>query len=189
VEVGFNEGSGANLAGQVIAGSVTIDPIFLTQICGSGGACYGDFGAGAISVSFSLNGITASVVSTGTLGYFGGRSGGSVSVSDPTDGGSNYLTIGATSPDGMVQECIGALFNNATLFSAYGGGDPAAAIASLGHIGGGGGSVKGGITFMSPVEHIDATILGIDIPEPASLALFGVALAGLGSAKRRMAHR
>jgi hypothetical protein len=184
----FGEGFGANLAGQVITGSVTIDPASLTQVCGSGGACWGDFGAGAVSVSFTLNGITSTVTSTGTLGYFGNRSGGSVLIKDPDDGGSDYLAVGAASQDGMIQESIGVLFNDATLFSAYGGGDPAVAIASLGSIGDGSGQVKGGITFMSPVEHLDATILTIDvIPEPAGLTLLMTALIGLGVARRKFA--
>jgi hypothetical protein len=182
----FGEGIGANLTGQVIAGSISIDPGPLTELCGAGGACYGDLGAGAISVSFTLNGVTSTVVSTGRMGYFGGRSGGSVVISDPSDGGFNYLAVGATSADGMVQESIGVLFNNATLFSAYGGGDPAAAIASLGSIGDGAGLVSGGITFMTPTEHLDARILTIDVPEPSGLGLLGVGLAALRTARRKM---
>jgi hypothetical protein len=161
---------------------VTIDPAFLTQACGGVGACYGDFGAGAISVSFTLNGITSTVMSSGTIGYLGNRSGGSVSIRDRRHGGVNYLDAGATSADGMVQQSIGVLFNNATLFDAPGG-DPADAIYSLGRIGGGKGLVKGGITYMSPVEHLDAVILSIEVPEPAALSLFGLGLLLLAAAR------
>lgn len=182
----FGEGYGTDLSGQVITGSISIDPASLTQQCASGAACYGDFSAGAVSVSFTLNGITSTVVSTGTLGYFGDSSGGLVSISDPADGGYNYLAVGAASANGMVQESIGVLFNDATLFSAYGGGDPAAAIGSLDSIGGGAGLVEGGMTFMSPVEHLDATIMTIDVPEPAGLAALTVGLIGLRIARRKI---
>jgi hypothetical protein len=180
----FNEGYGANLAGQIIAGSVTIDPTPLTALCGSGGACYADFGAGAISVSFTLNGVTSTIVSTGTLGYFGNRSGGSLLVNSPGNGGDNYLAAGATSPDGMVQESIGALFVNATLFDASFG--PTVAVSSLATIGGGTGLVAGGITYMNPMEHLDATILGIDVPEPGGITMFGMALMMLVAARRTL---
>jgi hypothetical protein len=167
----FGEGYGADLSGQIISGSVSIDPASLSQRCSAGPACYGDFGAGAVSVSFTLNGITSTVVSTGMLGYFGNSSGGSVLICDPADGGDNYLAVGAASQDGMVQESIGVLFNDATLLSAYGGGS---------------GLVKGGITFMSPVEHLDATILTIQVPEPAGLAVLAIGLAGLRIARRKI---
>jgi hypothetical protein len=180
----FGEGFGANLAGQVITGSVTIDPASLTQLCSTGGACYGDFGAGAISVSFTVNGVTSTTVSSGTQGYFGGRSGGSLLICDSADGGNNYLDVGATSPDGMVQQSIGALFTVATLFDAFGNGDPTTAIDSLDAIGGGLGLAKGGITYLNPIEHLDATIVSIDIPEPAGLALFGAGLLLLAGARR-----
>jgi PEP-CTERM motif len=183
----FGEGYGANLKGQVITGSVSIDPVSLTEICRTGGACYGDFGAGGVSVSFTLNGMTSTVVSTGTLGYVGNSSAGSVLIDDPSHGGANYLAVGAASPDGAVQESIGVLFNNKTLFSAYGGGDPMTAVDSLGRIGAGAGLVKGGITLLSPVEHLDATILTIDVPEPGSLALIAVVLAGLRIGRRKLA--
>ncbi|HEY4173277.1 MAG TPA: PEP-CTERM sorting domain-containing protein [Rhodopila sp.] len=182
----FGEGYGADLSGQIITGSISIDPTSLTQQCPSGGACYGDFGAGAVSVSFSLNGITSTVVSTGTLGYVGNSSGGLVSINDLANGGDNYLAVGAASPDGMVQQSIGVLFNNATSFSAYGDGDPAAAIGSLDSIGGGSGLVEGGITLMSPVEHLDATIMSIDVPEPAGLAVLAVGLIGLRIVRRKL---
>jgi hypothetical protein len=183
----FGEGAGANLNGQVITGSVSIDPAPLIQQCSTGPACYGDFGAGAVSVSFTLNGITSTMVSTGTLGYFGGDSGGSVQISDPSHGLDNYLAVGAASPNGMVQQSIGVLFNIATLFSAYGGGDPAVAVATLDAIGNGTGLVKGGITLLTPDEHLDATILTIEaVPEPTSLVLFGIALAGLATARRKI---
>jgi hypothetical protein len=189
----FGEGAGANLAGQVIVGTISIDPASLAQECSTGAACYADFGAGAVSVSFTLNGITSTVVSTGTMGYFGGRSGGSVSISDPLDGGDNYLAVGATSPDGMVQQSIGVLFNSATLFDAYGSGDPATAIASLASIGSGTGLVAGDITYMDPGEHLDATILKIDIspatdiPEPPVLPLLGIAFLALARSRRALA--
>lgn len=180
----FGEGFGADLAGQVIVGTISIAPGPLQELCDGGPACYGDIGAGAITVSFALNNITASVVSAGTLGYFGGRSGGSVSIGDRSHGGYNYLAAGATSADGMVQESIGVLFGGATPFLAYGGGDPAAAIASLGSIGSGAGLVSGGITFMSPVEHLDATIFAIDVPEPAVAGIFAATLVLLGTRRR-----
>ena len=41
----FGEGLGANLAGQVITGSVTIDPASLTLVCDGNGAYYGDLAA------------------------------------------------------------------------------------------------------------------------------------------------
>jgi hypothetical protein len=89
----FNEGAGANLKGQIIAGAVTIDPTPLTNLCGTAAACYGDLGAGAVSVSFTLNGVTSTVVSSGTLGYFGGRSGGSILISDRSHGGRDGAAI------------------------------------------------------------------------------------------------
>ena len=202
----FGEGFGANLAHQTIVGSAIIDPAALTEVCSGGGACYRDFGAGAISISFTLNGITSTIVSKNIPGSFIPRAAGSVSISDPADGGSNYLAIGATGPDGMVQQSIGVLFNNATLFSAYGNGDPAAAVASLANIGGGGGLVSGGITLLTPIEHLDARIVSIDVPEftgptlssdasnptidvsePAGLALFGFAVGGLAMVRRKRA--
>lgn len=182
----FGEGYGANLAGQVIVGSVSIDPTPLTELCSSGGACYTDFGAGAVSVSFTLNGITSTVVSTGTLGYMGNSSGGSVLICDPSDCDTDYLAVGAASPGGMVQQSIGVLFDDAASFLAYGGDDPAAAIASLDSIGNGSSLVEGGITLLSPVEHLDATILTIEVPEPSGLALLGIGLAGLGIAVRKI---
>ena len=54
----FGEGFRADLASQIITGSVSIDPVALTQKCSSGGACYGDFGAGSITVS-SFGGFTS----------------------------------------------------------------------------------------------------------------------------------
>ena len=170
----FGEGYGADLTGQVVSGVVTIDPGALVALCGPGGDCFADFGAGAISVSFSLNGVTSTVVSTGTLGYFGNRSGGSLSVDSLDNGGNNYLAAGATSADGMVQQSLGALFNLATLFDASA--DPEVVVASLATIRDGAGLVKGGITYMNPVEHLDATILTIDIPEPAGIMWFGPVL-------------
>src|ERR1700712_1252615 len=117
----FGEGVGANLRNQTIAGMVTIDPASLRQVCNLGGACYGDFGAGAISVTFTLNGITSTVVSTGRLGYLAGSSGGLVAIGDRLPGGFNYLAVGAASEDGTIQESIGVLFNRKTAFSTRGG--------------------------------------------------------------------
>ena len=202
----FGEGFGTNLAHQVIVGSAMIDPTALVEVCRRGRACYSDFGAGAISISFTLNGITSTVVSGHRPGSFIDHAVGSVSISDPSHGGYTYLAVAATDPDGMVQQSIGVLFNNRTLFSAYGNGVPSAAIASLAHIGAGSGLVGGGITFLSPVEHLDATILtiavqqpaglaqsgdasnrGIDVSEPSDLALFCAAMSGLGMVRRKRA--
>lgn len=196
----FGEGAGANLANQVIVGSVIIDPASLTEVCSGGPACYSDFGAGAISISFTLNAITTTVVSRNIPGSFINRASGSVSISDSSLGRSNYLGVAAIGPDGMLQESIGALFDNATLFSAFGNGDPVAAIDSLSSIAGGAGLVGGGITLLTPDEHLDATIqmIGIpeiagpiasndsvSVPEPAALALFGAGLGGLGMTRRK----
>jgi hypothetical protein len=178
----FGEGAGADLAGQIVSGAVTIDPAALTALSVSGGASYGDFAAGAISVTFVLNGVTSTVVSTGTLGYFGDRSGGALSVSSLGNGGNNYFAVGATSADGMVQQSMGALFDLAVLFEASA--DPDAAVASLAAIGNGAGLVKGGITYMNPIEHLDATILTIEIPEPREIIWFGPALILLIAARR-----
>lgn len=178
----FNEGYGANLAGQIVSGSIMIDPMPLAGLCASGGACFADFGAGAFAVSFTLNGVTSTVVSAGTLGYFGGRSGGSLAVNSLGNGGDNYLAAGVTSPDGLVQQSLGVLFNNATLFNAAS--SPVVTVSSLSMIGGGTGLVAGGITYMNPVEHLDATILGIDVPEPGAVPVFGMALMMLMAARR-----
>jgi len=178
----FGEGVGANLRNQTIAGMVTIDPTSLRQVCNLGGACYGDFGAGAISVSFTLNEITSTVVSTGRLGYLAGSSGGLVAIGDRLPGGFNYLAVGAASEDGTIQESIGVLFNRKTAFSTRGG--PTAAIDSLGMIGGGLGLVEGGITFMSPIEHLDATIMSIHVAEPAAFYVLGMALILLALTRR-----
>ena len=184
----FGEGVAADLSGQTIVGSFTIDPSALTQVCSFSGACYLDYGAGAISAAFTLNGITASVISTGTLGFAGNTSGGMVSIKDPANGGSNYLSVGAASADGAIQETIGVLFGGTTGFSAFGGGDPLAAIGSLGTIGGGQGLVAGGITFMSATEHLDATIITIEVPEPPGMWLVGLGLLALEIARRRLAR-
>ncbi len=198
----FGEGLGANLAHQIVAGSVIIDPAPLSQVCTGRATCYSDFGAGAILISFTLNGITTTVVSRNIPGSFINRAAGSVSIGDPSHGGSNYLGVAATGADGMMQASIGALFNNATLFSAYGNGDPSAAIGSLASIGDGAGLVGGGITLLTPAEHLDATILsigiqraappissnsGVSVPEPATITLVGAGLCGLGATRRRRA--
>lgn len=180
----FNEGAGANLQGQIITGTATIGSAGLVQECGSGGGCYGDFGAGSIRVSFTLNGITSTVVSTGRMGYYGDRSGGSVSIMDPapSDGGYNNFEVQADNPDGTLQEQIGAMYNLQSAFSAYGGSlaapDPAAAIDSLTSIDEGQ-LVWGGITLLTPTEHLDAEVIGITVPvpEPAGLGLAGLVLA------------
>jgi hypothetical protein len=186
IDVGniFHEGASANLQGQIITGTATIDSAGLVQECGAGGACYGDFGAGSISVSFTLNGVTSTTVSTGTLGYYGYRSGGSVSIMDPApgDGGYNNFEIQADSPDGMLQQQIGAMYNLQAAFTAYGGSraapDPEVAIDSLATIDDGQ-LVWGGITLLTPIEHIDAEVIAISVPvpEPAGLGLAGFALA------------
>lgn len=199
----FNEGPDADLTGQVLAGSITIDPSALANPCGADAACYHDFSAGAVSISFALNGITSTVISDGMEGMFGIRAPGTVSIHDSSHGGVNYVAAAVTGSDGMTQQSIGALFDSATLFSALADGDPSAAIASLANIGDGGGLVKGGVTFLSPVEHLDATILSIGVrrlalagpstdfsvkvPEPASIAVFGLALGALRMVRRKRA--
>jgi hypothetical protein len=82
----------------------------------------------------------------------------------------------------MVQQSLGVLFDNATLFNAAS--SPAVAVGSLAVIGGGSGLVAGGITYMNPAEHLDATILAIQAPEPGGIAVFAVALAMLMAARR-----
>ncbi|HEX2942293.1 MAG TPA: hypothetical protein VHO91_14685 [Rhodopila sp.] len=193
----FGEGANVNLAGQTMYGIATIDPSALVERCVTAGACYADNGAGAMTMRFTLNGITHSVISAGTLGYLGNTSGGLVSINDLAHGGDNYLSVGVTSPDGLLQESIGALFNAATLLSAYGtgtqnasgsqvsAGSASAAITSLAAIGGGGGLVAGGITLLTPLEHIDATVTSISAPEPASCVLLLPSLCGLWRVRRR----
>jgi hypothetical protein len=51
-----------------------------------------------------------------------------------------------------------------------------AAIDSLTRIGDGAGLAKGGITYMSPIEQLDAAIISMGVPEPATLPLFAIAL-------------
>jgi hypothetical protein len=63
-----------------------------------------------------------------------------------------------------------------TSFDVSGNGDPGTAIDSLGVIGNRSGLGKGDITYMNPLEHLDATILTIGIPEPAALSLFSAVL-------------
>lgn len=68
------------------------------------------------------------------------------------DGGYNNFAVQADSPDGTLQEQIGAMFNLQAAFSAYGGSeaapDPAAAIASLATVDGAQ-LAWGGITLLS----------------------------------------
>jgi PEP-CTERM motif len=39
---------------------------------------------------------------------------------------------------------------------------------------------------MTPVEHLDARILTIEVTEPASLVLLGAGLAGLAATRRKV---
>ena len=182
----FHEGAGANLQGQIITGTATVETAGLVQRCGSGGACYGDFGAGSVSISFTLNGVTSTVVSTGTMGYYGYSSGSSVSIMDPAagHGGYNNFEIAADSPDGLLQEQIGAMYNPQAAFSAYGGSvsapDPTRAVDSLATLDQGQ-MVWGGITLLTPIEHLDAQLLDVSVPvpEPAALGLAFILLAAL----------
>jgi hypothetical protein len=187
----FGEGYGANLGKQMIVGSVTIDPASVTESCDVEGACHQDLGAGALIVSFTLNGMTSTTISSGVPNYSGPGAGGSVAISDPSNGGYNYLAVAASSPNGMLRQSIGVLFDLATRFSAYGNGEPATAIDSLSGIGDGSGLVNGGVTFLSPIEHLDATIVTINaraVAEPAGLALLVVGLAGARMVRRKRAN-
>ncbi len=169
----FGEAADPDLAGQILTGSVSIDPAAMTPASESDGISYGDFGAGAVSVSVALNGMSLNAVSSGTIGYFGNRSGGEVTVGDLADGGYNYMDAGASTPDGMVQVSLSALFNRSVALSA-------ASVGSLAAIGDGKGLTVGGVTVMTASgEHVTAALLFMSVPEPASWSILLLASAVL----------
>lgn len=175
----FQYGANADLAGQILTGSVSVEPEPMIAVPAGAGAAYADFGAGAITFGLTLNSVSLTIVSTGTLGFGGSRSGGELTIEDIGHGGYNYMDVGATSPDGMTQLTLSALFAPSVAFSA-------ASIPSLGAIGGGRGLTAGGITLMTASgEHISATLLSVDVPEPGSLPVLLLAAAVLLFARNR----